>query len=322
MDTIVAGLNQALHHEMATDPSVVLMGCDVGALGGIFHVTSGLLERFPDRVFETPISEGAYAGMGIGAAIAGRRAIVDFGVLDFIWLACDQIANAGNMHFVTNGQVSVPVVFRGPCGFGTGFGVTHSQHFEAIFASRPGVKVVMPSTPADAKGLLTAAIRDPNPVVFVEEAVLYYKKGEVGEDGTVVPLGSGRVAREGGDCTVASAGRCVHLCVEVADQLAAAGGPDVEVIDLRSLKPVDWELLQRSVEKTGRFAAALDGPPFCSYVGYLAGEVAQRSWSSLQAAPVAIAGEDVAAGVSIPAEASAGITAEQVAEQLRALVGA
>jgi pyruvate dehydrogenase E1 component beta subunit len=322
METIVAGLNQALHHEMERDDSVVVIGLDVAGLDGLFRVTAGLAAKYPDRVFDVPISEGGFAGMGVGAAMAGQRAVVEFQVLDFIWLAADQIANAGNMHFVTNGQVSVPVVFRGPCGFGTGFGVTHSQHFEAIFAGRPGVKVVMPSTPADAKGLLTAAIRDPNPVVFIEEATTYYKKGEVGEDGVPVPLGSGRVARSGGDLTLATAGRCVELCVGVADELAANGGPDVEVIDLRSLKPIDWELLEGSVAKTGRFGAALDGPAFCSYVSYLSAEVARRCWGSLDAAPVAIAGEDVAAGVSIPAEASAGITAEQVSDRVRSLVGA
>jgi pyruvate dehydrogenase E1 component beta subunit len=320
--TFVEGLNEALHHEMEQDSSVLVFGEDIALLGGLFRVTDGLLDRYPDRVFDTPISEGGFASMAIGAAMAGHRSVVEIQIIDFLWLAADQIANAGALHFVSNGQVTVPTVFRGPCAFGTGFGVTHTQRLEAIFASRPGVKVLMPSTPADAKGLLTSAIRDPNPVVIFEDASLYYVKGDTGPDGEGVPIGKARIAREGSDCTIVSAGRGVGICLDAATELAERRGLEVEVVDLRSLKPVDWPLLEASVAKTGSFVAALDGPPFCSYASFLCSEIAARRWSELRAAPAAVGGLDVSAAVAPEAELSAGITSERVAAAVERAVDA
>lgn len=319
-DTYVAGLNQALRHEMANDPSVMVLGEDVGRLGGLFRVTAGLADAFPGRVMDTPIAEGGFAGMGVGAAMAGFKVVVEIQVIDFLWCAADQVANAGNMHFVSGGQVSVPIVFRGPCGFGTGFGVTHSQHLESVFANRPGVKVLMPSTPADAKGLLTAAIRDPNPVVIFEDTNLYYEQGELLPDGEVVPIGVARVAREGRDCTIATGGRSLRICSKAAEALAEEG-IDVELIDVRSLKPFDWATLGASVDKTGRFIAAFDGPTICSFGSYLNGQVASRFWSSLTAPPRVAGGIDVAGAVARPAEALAGISSEGVVEEVRRLLG-
>jgi pyruvate dehydrogenase E1 component beta subunit len=319
VDTYAAGLNQALRHEMHIDPSVLVMGEDVGRLGGLFRVTAGLAEAFPGRVFDTPIAESGFAGMGIGAAMAGFKVVVEIQVIDFLWCAADQIANAGNMHFVSGGQVSVPIVFRGPCGFGTGFGVTHSQHLESVFANRPGVKVVMPSTPADAKGLLTYAIRDPNPVVIFEDANLYYERGELPPDGEIVPIGVARIAREGRDCTIATGGRSLMICSRASEALASEG-IEVELIDVRSLKPFDWNMLETSVKKTGRFISAFDGPTICSFGAYLTGQVASRCWSALTAPPLAIGGIDVAGAVARPAEALAGISPERVLEGVRRLL--
>jgi pyruvate/2-oxoglutarate/acetoin dehydrogenase E1 component len=320
MSTFVDGLNQALHHEMENDPSLLVLGEDVARLGGLFNVTAGLYERFPARVLDTPISEGGFAGMAVGAAVAGHRVVVEIQIIDFLWQAADQIANAGNMHFVSNGQVSVPVVFRGPCTFGTGFGVTHTQRLEGVFASRPGVKVLMPGTPADAKGLLTSAIRDPNPVVIFEDVALYYAKGELGADGDAVPIGEAHVVRAGSDCTVASAGRGVGISLSAAKQLAERG-VEAEVIDLRSIKPVDWTLLEASTNRTGAFVAALDGPPVCSYAGFLCSEIARRCWIRLRAAPTAVTGLDVASAVSRVAEESAAITSDHVAATVERLAG-
>jgi pyruvate/2-oxoglutarate/acetoin dehydrogenase E1 component len=319
-NTYAAGINQALHYEMGVDPTVLLMGEDVGGLGGVFGVTRGLAEAYPDRVLDTPIAEGGFAGMGVGAAMAGHPVVVEIQIIDFLLFAADQIANAGNMHFVSGGQVTIPIVFRGPCCFGAGFGVTHTQHLEAFFANRPGVRVVMPSTPADAKGLLTSAIRDPNPVVLFEETTLYFRRGEVVEDGTAIPLGVARIVREGSDVTVATAGRAVELCVAAAETLAQEDGIDLEVVDLRSLKPVDWDTLASSIGKTGSFLSAFDGPRFCSYGTFLVSEAAERCWAELKSAPRALGGIDVAAAVAQPAEALAGVTPERIVIAIRQML--
>lgn len=319
-DTFVAGLNQALKHEMKMDPSVIVLGEDIARLGGLFRVTEGLMESFPGRVLDTPISENGLAGLGVGAAIAGQKVVVEFQVLDFIWLAADQVVNSGLMHFVSGGQVSVPVVFRGPCGFGTGFGVTHTQHLETVFAGRPGLKVVMPSTPWDAKALLTSAIRDPNPVIFIEESTLYYKQGAVPQDGVSVPLGSARVVSRGDDITLISAGRGISIC-ERAVQMMREEGVSAELIDLRTLKPVDWNTLRTSVSKTGRAICAIDGSDFCSFATYVTANLTELCWDDLQAAPSAVTGEDVACAVAAEAESVAGIDESMITTAALGLMG-
>jgi pyruvate/2-oxoglutarate/acetoin dehydrogenase E1 component len=318
-ETFVSGLNQALHFEMQNDPSVLVLGEDIGRLGGLFRVTDGLAEAFPGRVYDTPISEGGFAGMGVGAAIAGHHVVVELQVFDFIWLAADQVANAAMMHFVSGGQVSVPIVFRGPCGFGTGFGVTHTQHLEAVFCSRPGLKVVYPSTPWDAKGLLTSAIRDPNPVIFIEESTLYYQKGPLPEDGESIPLGSARVVVEGEDLTIISAGRALAVCEEAIGELESLGIA-AELIDLRSLKPLDLATLCTSVQKTGYAICALDGPAMYSFSSMLTGMITEHCWASLKGPPTVVGGLDIAGPVAQPAEQHLGVRPESVVEAATCLV--
>jgi pyruvate/2-oxoglutarate/acetoin dehydrogenase E1 component len=320
--TFVAGLNQALAYELDHDPSLLLLGEDIAQLGGLFRVTEGLAAAHPQRVLDTPIAEAGFTGVAIGAAIAGHRVMVEMQVIDFLWLAADQLANAASLHFASGGQISVPIVLRGPCGLGTGFGVTHSQRLEAVLASRPGMKVLMPSTPGDAKGLLTSAIRDPGPVIMFEDSILYYRRGPLPPDGTTVPIGEARTVREGGDVTIATAGRGLAVCLDAAETLSQERGIEADVIDLRSLKPLDWKAIETSVVRTRHFTIALDGPGFCSFGSYVAAEVARRQWGALQAPPVAIGGIDVPGAPPEPAEGVLTITPGQVADRIRDLVGA
>jgi pyruvate/2-oxoglutarate/acetoin dehydrogenase E1 component len=318
--TFVGGLNQALRYELDNDPSLLLLGEDIAQLGGLFRVTEGLAEAHPDRVLDTPIAEAGFTGVAIGAAMAGHHVMVEMQVIDFLWLAADQLANAAGLHFASGGQISVPIVLRGPCGLGTGFGVTHSQRLEAVLASRPGMKVVMPSTPGDAKGLLTSALRDPGPVIMFEDSILYYRRGPLPPDGTAIPIGEAKVAREGSDVTLATTGRGLGICLEAAQALSDDRGIEVEVIDLRSLKPLDWDMLEDSVATTRRFAIALDGPSFCSYGSYVAAEMGRRRWSMLDAPPLAITGIDVPGAPPEPAEAAVAITPQKVSQGIASLV--
>jgi len=253
---------EALAQEMERDPSVFYMGEDVGAYGGIFGSTTGLLERFgPERIIDTPISETAFIGLGIGAAVEGMRPVVELMFADFMGVCLDQIYNhMAKIHFESGGNVRVPMVLTMAAGGGYSDGAQHSQCLWGTFAHLPGMKVVVPSTPADAKGLLTSAIRDDNPVVYVfHKGVMglpWMAKNprsidEVPEGEYVVPLGKARVAREGSDVTVVTLSLSVHHSLDVAEKLAA-DGIDVEVVDLRSLVPLDAETILASVAKTHR----------------------------------------------------------------------
>ena len=243
----------ALAEALETDPRVLLLGEDIGAYGGAFGVTRGLLERYgPERVLETPISENGFVGVAVGAAMTGLRPVVEIMFMDFILLAADQIINhAAKLHYVYDGQVNVPLVVRAPAGAGRGYGASHSQNLESVFLSAPGLKIVAASTPADAKGLLTAAIADLNPVLFIEPKGLYGMRGEVPDGRHVVPIGAARTAREGGDLTIVCYGAGVATALAAAAELAA-GGLEAEVVDLRTLKPMDTGAVFDSVRKTGR----------------------------------------------------------------------
>jgi pyruvate/2-oxoglutarate/acetoin dehydrogenase E1 component len=237
-------LNEALAEEMERDPTVVLVGEDVAAAGGTYGVTRGLLERFGElRVRDTPISEAALAGLGVGGAAVGLRPVVEIMFLDFATLAIDQIVQqAAKFRYFTSGR-SLPVVFRTMCGAGTGMGAQHSQSLEAWFCHVPGLKVVMPSTAADAKGLLKAAIRDDDPVLFIETAALLGARGDVPDvDDHVVPLGLADVKRRGDDVTVVAIGRYVERALAAADDVAAEG-ISAEVLDPRTLQPLDVDTL-------------------------------------------------------------------------------
>lgn len=245
-------LKSAMREEMQRDDRVFLLGEDIGVYGGAFGVTDGLLREFGEnRVRDTPISEAAIAGAATGAALGGFRPVAEFQFFDFILIAMDQIINqAAKIRYMFGGTTSVPVVFRGPAGAGTGAAAQHSQSLEAIFAHIPGLKVVAPSTPRDAKGLLTAAIRDDNPVIFIEHKLLYKQKGDVPDGDFVLPLGQSEIKREGTDVTVVATSVMVPRALKAADELSKAG-IEVEVIDPRTLSPLDMGPIETSVKKTG-----------------------------------------------------------------------
>lgn len=251
--TYAEALRQAMREEMQRDPRVFLMGEDIGIYGGAFGVTRGLFEEFgAERVRDTPISEAAIAGCAIGAALIGSRPIAEFQFSDFIAIAMDQIVNQGaKLRFMFGGKAEVPVVFRAPLGSGTGAAAQHSQSLEAWFAHVPGLKVVLPSTPADAKGLLSTAVHDLNPVIFLEHKVLYRQKGPVPVGDWQIPLGRADVKRSGTHLTIIALSIMVPRALAVAERLAQEG-IEAEVIDPRTIRPLDEETLVASARKTGR----------------------------------------------------------------------
>ncbi|MET7993523.1 dehydrogenase E1 component subunit alpha/beta [Amycolatopsis sp. NPDC005232] len=246
----------ALEYELSHDESVFLAGIDVGAGGNVFGLTRGLAEKYPGRVRDTPISESAIIGAGVGAAMAGLRPVVELMYFDFVGVCLDQLMNqAAKLRFMTGGAVSLPMVVRTQFGAGKSSGSQHSQSLEALLAHIPGLTVVMPSTPADTYGLLRAAIRDPNPVVFVENRLMYGRKGPQPPPTHLVPLGRAAIRRPGTDVTLVSYSKLVHDCVDVAEELAAEG-ISVEVIDLRTIAPLDTATVLQSLAKTGRLVVA------------------------------------------------------------------
>ena len=249
--TYLEAIRAGLHEEMSRDSSVYLFGEDV-ALGGPFGVTTGLAEAFgKNRVVNTPISEGTVMGLAIGAATAGLRPVVEIMFIDFITLAMDQLVNhAAKLHYMSGGQLKIPLTVRVQCGISGNMGAHHSQSLESWLAHVPGLKVVMPSNPADAKGLLKAAIRDGNPVVFIEHRGLYWTRGEVPEGEHLVPIGKAAVAREGEDLTIVATAKMLPIALEAAEELSS--GISVEVIDPRTLSPLDVETIVSSVKKTSR----------------------------------------------------------------------
>ena len=250
--TYLEAIRGGLHEEMSHDPSVYLFGEDV-ALGGPFGVTAGLAEAFgKNRVVNTPISEGTVMGLAIGAATAGLRPVVEIMFIDFITLAMDQLVNHGaKLHYMSGGQLKIPLTVRVQCGISGTMGAHHSQSLESWLAHVPGLKVVMASNPADAKGLLKAAIRDDNPVVFIEHRGLYWTRGQVPEGEYLVPIGKAVVAREGEDLTIVATAKMLAATLEAAEELSS-NGISVEVIDPRTLSPLDVETIVSSVKKTSR----------------------------------------------------------------------
>jgi pyruvate dehydrogenase E1 component beta subunit len=257
--SIREAIREALAEELARDPAVFLMGEDIGRAGGVFMVTADLQQEFgADRVMDTPISEPGIAGLGVGAAMTGMRPVVEIMFSDFLTLALEQIANqAAKMHYMTGGQATVPLVVRTTVGAGRGAAAQHSQSMQAWVAHVPGLKVVMPSTPYDAKGLLKTAIRDDNPVIFLEDKLSYDVKGPVPDEDYTIPLGMADVRREGKDVTLIGTSSMVRAALQAADALALEG-IDAEVVDPRCLKPLDKETILASVRKTNR-AVVIDG---------------------------------------------------------------
>lgn len=272
--TYAQAIREAMSEEMRRDPKVFLLGEDVGVYGGAFGVSAGMIQEFgEERVRDTPISEAAITGAAVGAAITGMRPIVEIMFSDFLTIAMDQLANqAAKVRYQFGGQAAVPMVLRAPGGSGTGAAAQHSQSVEAWVCNVPGLKVVIPSTPYDAKGLLKTAIRDENPVVFLEQKLLYRTKGPVPEEEYTLPLGSAEVKRPGRDLSIISYGRMVPRSLEVAAALAKEG-IEVEVVDIRSLRPLDTATLVASARKTGRVLVVHEAPQFGGFGGEIAAAV-------------------------------------------------
>ena len=273
--TYLEAVREAMVQEMRRDPDVFLMGEDIGVYGGAFGVSKGMLEEFgPERIRETPISEEAIAGAATGAAMMGMRPIIEIMFMDFVTLAMDQLVNqAAKIRFMFGGHTSVPLVCRTPAGSGTGAAAQHSQSLEAWFVHAPGIKVVAPSTPYDAKGLMVTSIHDNNPVIFMEHKLLYRTKGHVPEDLYSIPFGQAEVKRSGRDLTVIAYSNMAIRALEAAEKLAAEG-IEIEVVDPRTLKPLDEATLLASVCKTGRVLIMHEAPITGGFGGELAALIA------------------------------------------------
>jgi pyruvate dehydrogenase E1 component beta subunit len=289
-------LRDAMAEEMRADESVFVMGEDVAVFQGAFKVTEGLLDEFGERrVRDTPISENTIVGMGVGAAMNGLRPIVELMTVNFSLLALDQIVNhAAAIPYMFNGQAQVPMVIRMPGGGGHQLGPTHSHSFEALFLQVPGLLVACPSTPADGKGLLKAAIRDPNPVVFIEHESLYGTKGEVPDgDGSLLRFGEAAVRREGGDVTIVGVLKMAQVAGQAAEQLASEHGVEAEVIDPRTLRPLDLDTILASVRKTNRAVIVEEGWPHGGVGANLAALITEQAFDYLDAPVQRVTGADV-----------------------------
>jgi pyruvate dehydrogenase E1 component beta subunit len=293
--TMRDALNLALREELARDANVFLMGEEVAEYQGAYKVTRGLLQEFgPKRVIDTPITELGFAGLGVGAAMAGLRPIVEFMTFNFSILATDQIINsAAKMLYMSGGQFKIPIVFRGPNGSAYQVSSQHSQALESWYAYFPGLKVVMPSTPADAKGLLKSAIRDDDPVIFMEQERMYGMKGEVPDDDNfTIPLGVAEVKREGTDATIVARSLMVPTALKAAEELAKEG-VSCEVIDPRTIRPLDIKTIVESVKKTNRVVIAEESHPFASVGAEISAEINERAFDYLDAPVKRVSGVDV-----------------------------
>ena len=289
----LTGLKEANFEEFESDPNVIAIGEDIGFLGGAFGVTEGLKEKFgPDRVIDAPISEAAIVGVACGMCLNGKKAMVEMQFIDFISTGFDQIVNmTATYHYRTAGEVAINMVIRGPAGGYGGGALYHSQMNEAWFANSPGLKIVCPSTPADAKGLLKAAFRDPNPVMVYEMKELY-RQNKISEvlkanDEALVPLGKGVVRREGEDVTIVTYGNNVYHCLQAADNLMSEGF-SAEVIDIRSLVPLDEDIILESLKKTNRLVVVNEAPMTCGFAGEIVARMSDRAFDLLDAPPVRV----------------------------------
>ncbi len=320
--TYKEAVKQAMQEEMRRDESVFLMGEDVGIYGGAFGVSLGMLDEFgEERVRDTPISEAVIAGAAAGAAVTGMRPIAEIMFSDFITIAMDSLVNqAAKMRYMFGGKARVPMVLRMPGGSGTGAAAQHSQSLEAWLVHVPGLKVVMPSTPYDAKGLLKTAIRDDNPVVFIETKTVYNRKGEVPEEDYTIPFGVADVKRVGKDVTVFATGTMVHRSLEAADILAKEG-IDVEVIDPRTLVPFDKETLVKSVMKTGKLIIVHEACKRGGFGGEVAAEIMDSEAFDYLDAPIKrVAGKNVPIPYCMELERSAVPQVEDIVTAVREIV--
>ncbi len=317
-------LGAALREELQRDERVMLMGEDIGVFGGAFKVTEGLLEEFGERrVRDTPISENTIVGMGVGAAMTGLRPVVELMTINFSLLAFDQIVNhASKIHYMFGGQARVPLVVRMPQGAGHQLGPTHSHCFEALYLQTPGLLVAVPATAADAKGLLKTAIRDENPVIFIEHESLYGARGEVPEDEDhLVPFGVARVAREGSDVTIVGISRMAITAERAAATLSSEHGIEAEVIDPRTVRPLDLDTILSSVRRTNRCVIVEEGWPHGGVGANLAALIGEQAFDDLDAPVQRVTGADVPMPYSKPLEDIAYPHEPQVVAAVLATVG-
>ena len=293
--TYTQALREALTEEMRRDPNVILMGEDIGEYGGVFRVTEGLIHEFgPTRVRDTPITESAFIGMAVGMAMTGKRPLAELMFMDFALVSADQIWNqAAKMRSMSGGRVKVPMVIRAQQGGGRGNGAQHSQSFEAMFTHIPGMKVVIPATPYDAKGLLKSAIRDDNPVMFIEHKLLYNTKGPVPEEEYTLPIGKADVKRVGTDMTIVSYSRQVLFALQAAETLQKEHGISAEVIDLRSTVPLDIDTVIASLRKTHRLLVTHEAHAACGVGAEIIAQIVEKAFDELDAPIVRVAGMNV-----------------------------
>ena len=317
-DAVSRGLREALDG----DDRVFLMGEDIGAYRGAYAVTSGFLDEYgPERIKDTPISESVMVGSGVGAAMGGLRPIVEIMTINFMLLAMDQVVNhAAKLRYMSNGQLTIPMVIRTVTGGGGRLGATHSQSFEGWFASVPGLKVAVPSDPYDALGLLRTAVKDDNPVIYAEHALLYSFRGEVPDEPYDIPFGQAAVKRAGTDVTLVAYSRMVHVALEAADRLAERG-VEAEVVDLRTLRPLDVETVVESVKKTGRAVVVEEFWRTGGFSGELASAIQERAFDHLDGPVGRVGGVEVPAPYAGGLEAAAFPDAAKVVSEIETLFG-
>lgn len=315
-------LNQALREEMQRDESVFLLGEDIGVFEGAYKVTAGLLTEFgPRRVRDCPIAEEGFVGAAVGAAMVGLRPVVEIMTINFVLVAMDMLVNhAAKLHYMFGGQVNCPMVLRTPEGGGHQLAAQHSQNLANYFAYVPGLKVVAPATPADAKGMLKTAIRDENPVIFVENLALYNIRGEVPEDEYLVPIGRADVKREGSDLTLVSYGRGTQWCLQAAERLVREG-VSAEVVDLRSLRPLDYATPAESIRKTNRALVVEEGWPSYGVSAEVAARLQEEAFDYLDAPIRRVGCKEVPAPYSKVLERESMPDVETIVEESLALVG-
>ncbi len=325
--TYVEALNEALREEMRRDDSVIVFGEEVALAGGVYKVTKGLLEEFgPERVRDTPISEVAIVGAAIGAALVGLRPVAEIMFFDFAGIAFDQIVtHASKMRFTSGGQVKLPLVIRTQYSLGRSYGSQHTQFLAASFMQAPGLKIVLPSTPYDAKGLLKSAIRDDDPVLFIESGSLYVNKSYYGYRGPVpdeeylIPLGKADVKREGTDVTVVALSRTVSEAVAAADMLRGEG-VGVEVVDLRTIQPMDYTMVEKSVRKTNRLIVAEDSVKTCGVSAEVAAYIAEYALDALEAPIVRLNSPPMPTPQSASLEREYMVTSDKIVEAVKKLL--
>ncbi|MCB0324604.1 MAG: pyruvate dehydrogenase complex E1 component subunit beta, partial [Bdellovibrionales bacterium] len=319
--SIREALNEALAEEMELDDRVFLMGEEVGYYDGAYKVSRGLLERFGEkRVVDTPITETGFAGVGVGAAMVGLRPVIEFMTWNFSLCGIDQVVNsAAKVHYMSAGEFDCPVVFRGPGGSVHQLAAQHSQSLESYYAHVPGLKVVVPSTPYDAKGMLKTAIRDPDPVIFIESEAMYGMRGPVPEETYLIPFGKADIKRAGTDVTVLCWSKTVPTCLQAAEMMSERG-VSLDVIDLRSIRPLDVEAIMNSVKRTNRVLIVEEAWPIASVGNWLASFIMQEAFDYLDAPVRVISGRDCPYPYSKVLEAEMRATPEQVAAEAQKLL--